>query len=849
MDVIQAGCVACHKSTGAAKGSDLIFTNGDSKTEAENLAKLNTFVINESPMRVLNKVKGLDSHGGGDIYGPTAPEYIYLTNYLSELSGQNLTALAQVKSTLTLESPDATYRRASLLLTGQIPSAQILTSMRQSDENTLRKSLTSLLEADGFKDFIKRGANDQLLVRSLFVTKDYLDNLIFYYPVFYNKFQTIDPLTQQVSSDYKYSDAVLDEIAEAPLELIAHVVQTNLPYTEVITAPYTMVSEKTAEIYKTGLSPLPGQFLPAQNHGQHVSTGPRPQPRYDWDASVEVAIPHAGVLSEPGFLRQYPTTATNRNRARARWTYQHFLGVDIENSAARTIDSAALADSDNPTLNNAACSVCHVRVDPLAGAFQNFGESGTFREQNGGLNSLDPAYRRTKLYKTGDLWYADMRPAGFEQTQSTDGTNSLNQAAQLIAKDPRFAAGTVKFWWPAIFGESLLDDTIASAQYDAKLTALNYFADFFTKNNYKLKPLIVEMLMSDWFRGQLAAQEATESPAIYTGGKRLLTPEELYNKTNVLTGVADPNLLNGLKLNFGGIDSVSAVHRQRDLSNVMLRVAERHALSKSCTIVATEFNKPKEERKLFTLVERQSLPSSALKTIQIFDQTTVRQLSWSITVSAAPDQLINFVATQSLSVQADPALDTVTLSQLQIIKPDGSVLVNGAVGDMDAQFEWIKGNPLNGRANPFNIRKYNSLKMNIPVDQSGVWQIKINATAQTAGNQLEISVEPSILVANAKDTITQNFRTQVASLIERLHGKSFAENSEEVIRYTDLFIRLRQNKINRNSGNALTETNVSCDYNSNGVPWNQWAADPTGSLSAWRTLLTALMTDYNYINE
>ena len=82
------------------------------------------------------------------------------------------------------------------------------------------------------------------------------------------------------------------------------------------------------------------------------------QPKYDWTASQEIEIPTRVFYRNRLFLQQYPTTATNRNRARARWTYQHFLGVDIENSAARTIDAAALSDNDNPTLNNPAC-VCH----------------------------------------------------------------------------------------------------------------------------------------------------------------------------------------------------------------------------------------------------------------------------------------------------------------------------------------------------------------------------------------------------------------------------------------------------------------------------------------------------------
>ncbi|HMW72411.1 MAG TPA: hypothetical protein PKD17_11355, partial [Cellvibrionaceae bacterium] len=224
-------------------------------------------------------------------------------------------------------------------------------------------------------------------------------------------------------------------------------------------------------------------------------------------------------------------------------------------------------------------------------------------------------------------------------------------------------------------------------------------------------------------------------------------------------------------------------------------------------------------------------------------------LTWSIPVVAVPGQKINFVATQTKSVQTDAALDTVTLNQLQIIKPDGSILVSGATGDLYTQYDWINGNPLGNKTNPFNIRRSNALRVDVPVDQTGIWQIKLNAKAQTAKNQLEISLAPAILVADASDETSQNFRAQIAALIERFHGKTLSPDSEEVVRYTNLFLQLRQNKIDRKSGTSLTETNVACDYNSNGVAWNQWAADPTSSLSAWRTLVAALMADYNYIYE
>ena len=51
--------------------------------------------------------------------------------------------------------------------------------------------------------------------------------------------------------------------------------------------------------------------------------------------SMITTYPHAGILNPTSFLRRYPTAATNRNRARARWTYYHFLGLDVEKSASR----------------------------------------------------------------------------------------------------------------------------------------------------------------------------------------------------------------------------------------------------------------------------------------------------------------------------------------------------------------------------------------------------------------------------------------------------------------------------------------------------------------------------------
>ena len=94
---------------------------------------------------------------------------------------------------------------------------------------------------------------------------------------------------------------------------------------------------------------------------------------------IFLGILSGGILNTTVFLLRYPTPPTNHNRARSCWTYYYFLGLDIEKLAARTTDPDALADTDNSTMKNPACTVCHRVMDPAAGTFQNYGEEGLSR--------------------------------------------------------------------------------------------------------------------------------------------------------------------------------------------------------------------------------------------------------------------------------------------------------------------------------------------------------------------------------------------------------------------------------------------------------------------------------------
>ena len=193
-------------------------------------------------------------------------------------------------------------------------------------------------------------------------------------------------------------------VARAPLELIAHVVENDLPYTDILTADYIMANAITADAYgadtefadTTDVHDFqPSRIVSYYREDDSMITEDDPQfgLRILDPGNLATVYPHAGVLNTTAFMKRYPSTATNRNRARSRWTYYHFLGLDVEKSASRTTDPVALADTNNPTMHNPACTVCHVVLDPVAGAFQNYGDDGHYRDQWGGMDALDGFYK------------------------------------------------------------------------------------------------------------------------------------------------------------------------------------------------------------------------------------------------------------------------------------------------------------------------------------------------------------------------------------------------------------------------------------------------------------------------
>ena len=422
--VVQERCMNCHVEGGASGHTRLVFVS-TGNAEADEEANLQVFrdylsEVENGKQTILNKMQGI-GHGGGTQFLSNTQEFEDMSEFLDlleneeeEPGGPTLTTDSLLQH-VALESDRKTLWRAALILAGRIPT-EMEYAMLESDDQGLRSAVRGLMEGHAFHEFLIRSANDQLLTDR---DKRVFDENTGLYVNYTNTYYRLNKEAQESGprrgniGDYRKLDTWYQRtqfgIRREGLELIAHVVQNDLPYTEILTADYVLTNPYAAKTY-TSITDFdvsttefddsadPFDFQISDVTRYYRKCAGRSIRRDDFglqvinEGSCPTDLPFAGVLTNKTFLLRYPTTATNRNRARSRWTYYHFLDLDIENSASRTTDPVALADTNNPTMKNGACTVCHAILDPVAGAFQDYGEEGDYWDEHRGQDSLDYNY-------------------------------------------------------------------------------------------------------------------------------------------------------------------------------------------------------------------------------------------------------------------------------------------------------------------------------------------------------------------------------------------------------------------------------------------------------------------------
>ena len=572
------------------------------------------------------------------------------------------------EGTLELLSWTETLRKASLELTGKLPTERQQQITAEHGQQGLEASLAEIMRDERFSQRVIELYNDH------FLTDKYLGRENAIELLDEEVYPNLRWFERKYPDDEEKAELTNDSLAREPLELIAHVVRNEKPFTEILTANYTMANGYSA-LSLIGMSDVP------------LGIGENPE-RF---REVQIpGIPHAGILTSAMFLNRFPTSDTNINRHRSRMAYWFFLDIDINQFGNRPVDASA-DFGENPTLTNPNCTVCHTTMDPVAGLFMNWNESG---EYSGRGEWFDSDY---------------ILPPGFngETLPDRDRKRALQWFASRLAENPRFAQATVKTVFEGLTGQKVLDiaaamtpemaedalqdpvvdpdpmvdptmdpdggiggmggfggaggaggaggvagmggaggaggtdetppppppplpdeepqidpdvDPALERAYNLQQQILRTIQRRFIDSGYNFKLLVREIVLTPYFRAKNAAPLTSEMEIELStfGTARLLTPEHLSRKIEATTGVRwrrrpdqEDYLLRQYRIFYGGIDSDLVTKRVTEPNGVMASLAQRMAYEVACSAVPYDFSKPANQRLLFPYIDRDTPLSEA----------------------------------------------------------------------------------------------------------------------------------------------------------------------------------------------------------------------------------------------
>ena len=633
-------CLKCHNVKGDASDSKFLLRNtANDKANRKAALQHNRVAFQrvaaakeDGKPLLLSKISGGLDHGGGAVLKEDSTGYRILKRFVRRTTGlpDDGPSIADYDAPpffdgIEMISPLRLLRRVTLSLVGRLPTKVEQAAVAKNGLPEMGTILDDVMQEDAFYERLTEAFNDILL------TQGYDGNAetAFSYTHFHktrNWYQKRDPnkgrkaadklsySTPEMKAYYKFVQQYRQAMRREPLELVAHIVRHDRPFTEIVTADYIMVSPLTARGY--GLfEKLKGKFKDTDDAFEFI---PTKLPALTSDSNGKVVqdsdtgfYPHAGVASTFQYLKRFPTTETNRNRLRVRMYFEHFLGVDILQLAPRVGDAAAItAKYETPTMQAADCVVCHKTLDPVAGLFQDYyalDGNGIFGPRKEG-------------------WYKDMFGPGLdgEDLPAKEKWRSLPWLGERTAKDPRFAVAMVKHVWYILTGRRPLlppediDDLMFAAKrraYRAQRDEIETIATRFVESNFNLKVVFKELAKSQFYRADGLAT-AVKNPRRLAelddvGVARLLTPEQLERKLHAIFGAKWGRLNkqeSKLGILYGGIDSKEITQRNVEPSGAMGAIQRILANDLACQHVATDFNRPAKERRLFPGIETHVVP-------------------------------------------------------------------------------------------------------------------------------------------------------------------------------------------------------------------------------------------------
>ena len=359
--------------------------------------------------------------------------------------------------------------------------------------------------------------------------------------------------------DFTYARSIGDE----PLRILATVASEDLPYTDVVTADWTMHNPVLASMYPTD--------YPADGSGWQKS-------RYT------DGRPTAGVLSTNGMWWRYGSTTSNMNRKRANQISRIFLCNDYLTRPIAFDRDVNLLDEDavNDAIeNDPGCIACHVSLDPLASYLYGFwyiddtsaGDATTYHPER------ELLYDRFGVPEPG--YYGE------------SGGN-LSDLGHHIAADPRFIECAVEQAYTRLMGRDavLMDGD-----------ALAIHREAFLGGGLTVRALFRSILNHPRYRA------ATEAPSGFAT-KKLVTAGLMASQIEGITGFkwtqGGTDMMTSDAVGVGNLagraDGYRMVRDSRSPNATMLLVSARLAEAAAAHVMTREASQAPRDRSLFTEV-------------------------------------------------------------------------------------------------------------------------------------------------------------------------------------------------------------------------------------------------------
>lgn len=411
---------------------------------------------------------------------------------------------------------------------------------------------------------------------------------------------------------------------EAPLRFVEEIVAEDRPYTEILTAPYTLADQVVADVYG----------LPFRADGP------------EWQHTTQVdGRPQSGLLSDSQIWRRHTSNAANFHRGRANFISDTFLCEDI---ADRDVVIGGGIDTSDPLAVAEAvstypqCVACHAVLDPLAAFYWGYKDQFSaaaisLAYERGCEGMLFPGHALRENWETAHFCY----PLQFYSVVDADGwqrfdlrgpgyfgepADAVTDLGRLIAADPRFATCTARTFF-GYLAEVERDDIPLDVVAPLQQTLVD--------SGWSAKQLARAVVLSDAFRTVRAAT-GPDGPNAFATGLLTVRPEQYGRTIEDLTGfrwLADQDGagcdagnnacwgtldlqnsdLYGFRSLEGGVDSVTVNHPTHTATPTKVLAMRRLANEAAGWVVDADFGATPDHRWLLWGVEPDTVAPGAVR--------------------------------------------------------------------------------------------------------------------------------------------------------------------------------------------------------------------------------------------